>query len=320
MVSVNKNALDLVEEMVSKREELKVKVSKLESNATVVDAGVKCDGSIDAGIYMTEICMGGLGKCSIMSSLFGDVELPSVSVYTDYPAIALLASQFAGWRVSVGKYFGMGSGPARALALKPKELYEKIGYKDKSDVAVLVLESDSLPNDEVAKYIAKECGVDENNLYLVVAPTSSPAGSLQISGRIVETGLHKLSELGIDLSKVKFGIGKAPIAPIHPKSVKAMGRTNDMILYSGITYFCVDYEDEEKLKEIVKRAPSSKSTSYGKPFYDTFKDVGFDFYKIDPHLFAPAVVMVNNIRTGNTFKAGKINVDVLKQSIAIEYL
>ena len=115
--------------------------------------------------------------------------------------------------------------------------------------------------------------------------------------------------------KALSGLGYAPIAPVHPKFIEAMGRTNDMILYGGIVHLTVEWDDDTKLKEMVELVPSINSKDYGKPFAEIFKEAGYDFYKIDPALFAPAAIMVNNVKTGHFFKAGKINSDVLKQSI-----
>jgi len=66
---------------------------------------------------------------------------------------------------------------------------------------------------------------------------------------------------------------------------------------------------------LVDQASSSASKSYGRPFLQIFKEANYDFYKIDPGLFAPAVLLVNNVKTGRTFKAGKLNVEILKQSM-----
>jgi methenyltetrahydromethanopterin cyclohydrolase len=57
------------------------------------------------------------------------------------------------------------------------------------------------------------------------------------------------------------------------------------------------------------------SKDYGKPFLQIFLDAGKDFYKIDHGLFAPAALMINNAKTGRTFKAGKINAEVLAQAL-----
>jgi methenyltetrahydromethanopterin cyclohydrolase len=313
-VSVNRHGLNVVKEVINRSDELAVSVEENRDGTTLIDMGVDVKGGFLAGKYLTDICLGGLGHTELSTVDIDGLVLPSIVVTADYPSVALLGSQFAGWQIKVGEgdnqYFAMGSGPARALPLKPKEI-----YKDVSDVAVIALETDVKPTDAATQFIAQKCGVDPKNLYVVYAPTSSVAGSTQISGRIVETGLHKLYKSGLDPKKVQTGLGEAPIAPIHPKSIKAMGRTNDMILYAGRVYFEVEAENDEALKKIVQATPSSASTSYGKPFYDLFKEAGFDFYKIDEGLFAPAVVTVNNLTTGHITTAGKVNETILLQSI-----
>lgn len=318
-VSVNRHGLNVVKDVMNRAEDLAVTVEENRDGTTIIDMGVEAKGGFLAGKYLTDICLGGLGHTELNTINVGGLVLPSIVVAADYPSIALLGSQFAGWQIKVGEakdqYFAMGSGPARAISLKPKELYQKIDYKDESDAAVIVLETDVKPPEAATRFIAEKCRVDPKRLYVAIAPTSSVAGSTQISGRIVESGLHKLSESGLDPKKVRYGIGEAPIAPIHPKSMKAMGRTNDMILYGGRVYFEAELELDEELKKIVQATPSSASKSYGKPFYDLFKEAGFDFYKIDPGLFAPAVVTVNNLTTGRVTTAGKINEEILLQSI-----
>ncbi|MBN1784662.1 MAG: methenyltetrahydromethanopterin cyclohydrolase, partial [Candidatus Bathyarchaeota archaeon] len=109
--------------------------------------------------------------------------------------------------------------------------------------------------------------------------------------------------------------GYAPIAPVHPKMAQAMGRTNDAIIYLGTAYYTVGSDSDEELKKLLEKAPASSSKGYGKPFMEIFKEAGYDFYKIDPGLFAPAVFVINNAKTGKTFKAGKIDAEVFKKSI-----
>jgi len=316
-ISVNLGALKIVNEMIERKEELAIGVVKAGNGATIIDAGIKAKGGFLAGKYITEVCMGGYGEASLSYFDHSGLSLPKISVSTDYPAIALLGSQFAGWRISVGKYFAMGSGPARAIPMKPKELYAKIGYQDSADVAVIILETSEEPPVDALDYIAKECRVSPDRLYAILTPTSSVAGSAQISGRIVETGLHRLTELGFNPLKVLHGCGQAPIAPCHPKATKAMGRTNDMLMYGGETFFIVDSEDDQEILKLLEKAPSSSSSAYGAPFYDIFKAANFDFYKIDPGLFAPASININNMRTGNSFSTGKINPEIVKKSIGL---
>jgi methenyltetrahydromethanopterin cyclohydrolase len=116
--------------------------------------------------------------------------------------------------------------------------------------------------------------------------------------------------------KVLFGAGYAPIMPTHPDADKAMGMANDALFYGGVTYYTVDFDDDAKLAELVSKCPSSNAKDYGKPFYEIYKAAGFDFYKIDNALFAPAALSATNIKSGRTFSAGRVNPEVLKNSIA----
>ena len=127
-INLNLSALSLVKRLCNDATKHGVIVEKTISGATIIDAGIKARGGFLAGKMVTEICLGGYGQATILPAKYGDVVLPSIYVHTDYPAIATLASQFAGWRIKVNKYSAIGSGPARALALKPKELYKKVMY------------------------------------------------------------------------------------------------------------------------------------------------------------------------------------------------
>jgi methenyltetrahydromethanopterin cyclohydrolase len=316
-LSVNRLAWKLLEELCEKSDFYNVIVEKISSEATIVDAGIKAKGGFEAGKIITEICMGGCGKAKITYRKYGELELPSIFVYTDHPVVATLGSQFAGWQIKEGDYFAIGSGPARALALKPKEIYEKIGYRDDFDRAVVVLETDRHPPPKLMKRFAEECKVLPENLAVILAATASVTGSTQVSGRIVETGIHKLSKLGLDPKVILHAWGCAPIPPIHPKFEQAMARTNDAILYGGAAYYAVTYNDEEELKQIVNKAPSKASKAYGRPFIEILKEANYDFYKIDPNLFAPAIMIVTNVKTGRVFKAGEINVEALAKSLGL---
>ncbi|HIE18731.1 TPA: methenyltetrahydromethanopterin cyclohydrolase [Candidatus Bathyarchaeota archaeon] len=270
-----------------------------------------------AGILITEICMGGLGKASLSSMTIGETVSPAISVYTDHPAVSALGSQLAGWRVKTDDYMAVGSGPARALALKPKSIYRKIGYEDESSESVIVLETSKPPPEQAVSLIVETCRVSPEDLYIILVPTSSVAGFTQIAGRTAETGIHKLMGLGFDPKLIRNAWSCAPILPIHPDFVESMGRSNDAILYGGAAYYNVCCEDDEILEEIVPKAVSSSSKQYGRPFSEIFREAGMDFYKIDPELFAPAQIVINNLKTGRTFTAGKINHKVLKESIGL---
>jgi methenyltetrahydromethanopterin cyclohydrolase len=325
-IKLNNSALDLFRRMCVQSDKYGVAVEQSESGATLIDAGINTEGGYLAGEIITEICLGGYGKAIVSPMQYGDLILPSVFVTTDHPAISLLGSQFAGWQIKGENFSAIASGPARALALKPKDLYEKLGYKEESENAVLVLETEKKPPEVVIQQVAEKCKVAPSNLHIVMFSTTSLAGAVQVSGRIVETGLHKLERLELDPLTVKHAWGYAPIVPVHPNSGEAMGRTNDAILYGGVTNYTVDYQDDQKLESIAKQAPSSASkmlqearqlAAKNPKFLDIFKEAGFDFYKIDSNIFAPAVVSLTSKRSGRTFKAGTVDFDVMKSSLGL---
>lgn len=319
--TLNTNAWELVTRFRKQPDLFGVQVSESNQGAQIIDVGVNTKGSFDAGCLVTEICLGGYGHASIRFHPYGRSTLPTIQVSTDHPVIATLGSQLAGWHITVGSYHAIASGPARALARKPKKLFSKIQYSETAEKAVIVLEASEIPPEETISFIASTCGISSEHLCAIVVPTNSVAGLTQISGRIVETAIHKLMELGFDPNAVCFGIGSAPIAPVAHDVAHAMGRANDMLLYGGVAYLTIDYAKENrKLMDIVRQVPSIMSSDYGRPFAEIFASVDGDFYKLDPHLFAPAVIVVNNIASGETYRAGYVNNEIIEESIRFRNL
>ena len=315
-LSVNQMAWEKAQKLINNPELFSVTVTKSTTGATIIDAGVNASGGFQAGKILTELCLGCAGKAQLGFKTYGEVTFPSITVSSDHPAIAMLGSQFAGWRIKEPDgSIAIGSGPVRALALKPKDIFEEIGYKDVSDKAVITLESNVLPSDALIEKVTGASGVSAQNLVAVVAPTASIAGLTQVAGRVVEVGIHKLRTLGLSPKVIRYAMGYAPIPPMGKDFEVAMARTNDAILYGGTVYCTVDYDDEAALQKIVEQAPSMASKDYGKPFLQIFREADKDFYKIDHGLFAPAALMINNAKTGKTFKAGKINPKVLAESL-----
>ena len=91
----------------------------------------------------------------------------------------------------------------------------------------------------------------------------------------------------------------------------AIGATNDCILYGGRVWYTVDCDDGE-VEKILDRIPSNSSRDYGKPFFELFQEYK-DFYAIDPMLFSPAEVFINNVHSGRLFHAGKLNGSLLNR-------
>jgi methenyltetrahydromethanopterin cyclohydrolase len=319
-MGINEMGFEVFEEMLDYGDELQLDIHELDNGTVVVDAGVKAQGGLGAGIYLGRLCMADLADIQLTPCIVKGVLMPGVEVATDYPAVSCMASQCAMWQIKADKFFAMGSGPGRVLARKTKDLYEKIGFEEVSDVGVLVLESNKLPDEKVTSQIAEKCGIDPADLRLAVAPTDSVAGLVQVSARVVETGLHKLFTMGFDITTIKSGWGRAPISPITGDATMCMGSSNDAIIYGGETYYTLKYENLEELKQYLKDMPSQASRDWGAPFYKTFKAAGFDFFKVDHNVFAPAKVVMNEVVSRRTFVSGKVNDDVLAESFNLEIM
>jgi methenyltetrahydromethanopterin cyclohydrolase len=317
-LDLNGRAFALVEELVREGgARYNVRSSTLSNGALVVDAGVEAPGGYEAGWLLARICMADLAAIDGTFLSFGETHLPGLVVRTDRPSIACLASQYAGWAIKAGDYFAMGSGPLRSVARVERELFEKLGYAEEASGearGVLVLETRTLPDEKVAEWVAGKSGLTPERLAFVVAPTASVAGGVQISARVLETGLHKMEKLGFDVRAVRSGFGAAPLPPVAKSDLRAIGRTNDCILYGGRAAYTVQGDDAE-LEELARRVPAEASSDYGTPFYEIFKRYEGDFYKIDPLLFSPAEVAITNLTSGRTFRAGRVNPDVLQASL-----
>jgi methenyltetrahydromethanopterin cyclohydrolase len=313
-LGMNERAWTLADRLTARAYDLRVGVRVLASGARVIDAGVDVPGGLEAGLMLAELCMGGLGRISYVQLAIDGDTWPGVQVWTDHPAAACLASQYAGWAINPEGYFAMGSGPLRARARVEKELFEKLGYAEETFRGVLVLEGRALPTDEVAAWVARKANVPPTGITFAVAPTASLAGGVQIVARSIETGLHKMDTLGFDVTRVVSAIGTAPMPPVAKNDLRAIGRTNDCVLYGGQVRYTLLGDDDE-LARLAERLPSSTSPDYGTPFYDIFKRYDNDFYKIDPMLFSPAEVWLTSVTSGRTYHAGRLKADVLRTSL-----
>jgi methenyltetrahydromethanopterin cyclohydrolase len=314
-LKLNLRAAAIADAMAAEAEMLGVAPAILEGGSRLIDCGIDTRGGLEAGRLLAEVCLGGAGRVGLTTVDCDGLHLPGVQVHSDQPALACLASQYAGWAVKPDGYFAMGSGPLRAIARVEEPLYERLGYGEPaSGPGVLVLETRERPGPAVAEWLSAKSGVARERLTLLVAPTASPAASVQISARVVETALHKLHELGFDVHRIRTGFGTAPLAPPAKSDVRAIGRTNDCILYGGVVHLTLEASDDE-LDALAPRVPSSASRDHGTPFYELFKRYDWDFYKVDPMLFSPAVVNLTSVASGRTFSAGSVVADVLRRSL-----
>jgi methenyltetrahydromethanopterin cyclohydrolase len=310
--TLNENALRIVDDLAARADALRIGVQQTPSGARVIDCGIQAEGGLEAGLGMARVCLAGRADVALVAGEAGGAPCPFVQVATDQPVLACMASQYAGWQISAGKFFAMGSGPMRA-AYGKEELFEHIPGRERPPAAVGVLETRKPPTEEAVRYVAERLALAPDRLTFLAAPASSIAGTVQVVARALETALHKLYELKFDLKQVVSGYGAAPLPPVGKDDMQAIGRTNDAILYGGRAVLWVRADDAQ-LADVGPRVPSSASPDHGAPFAAIFERAGRDFYKIDPMLFSPAVIVLHNLNSGKSYAFGRAEPDVLRRS------
>jgi len=314
-LSVNALAAPLAQTLVEQAERLRLAVHTDASGVRIVDAGLTAIGSLEAGLAIAEICMGGLGTVRLRHR--PSMAWPTwLEVRSSQPVLACLASQYAGWSLAASKeetggkkFFALGSGPGRALAGK-ETLFEELGYRDIATTGCLVLEVDRLPPPVVIQKVLRDTGLPPEALTFIITPTSSLAGTTQVVARVLEVALHKAHTLGFELGHIVDGTATAPLPATHADGLIAMGRTNDAILYGGQVHLTVR-GSAEAAQRLARELPSTHSRDHGRSFADIFAQYDYDFYKIDPALFAPAEVWVSHQESGQTWHAGRLTLDLL---------
>ncbi len=312
--SLNGDALELAQRMSARARLLRIEIHTLENGGRLIDCGAKARGGLIAGVELARLCLAGRGEVSLVPGNLGGRCCPHVQVITDHPLSACLASQYAGWAIQVGKFFAMGSGPMRAAAGK-EVIFERIDHREHPDAVVGVLECRKTPTEDVIALVAEACRVAPEHVTLAYAPTASLAGGVQIVARSVETAMHKLSELGFDLGRIVSAQGIAPLPPVARDDLAAIGRTNDAILYGARVVLHVT-GDDDSLREVGHRVPSSSSPDHGAPFSEIFARYNNDFYAVDPHLFSPAEIVFQNNETGQSLNFGRIEAEILHRSFS----
>ena len=315
--SLHASALPLLDSLSQQAAALRIGIEQLSNGTTILDAGIRQSGGLEAGRRIAELCLGGLGEVRLTTGGQAANWPLTVHVHTSSPVLACLGSQYAGWSLAHGEgksaFHALGSGPGRALAVK-EPLFKELGYRDSASRSCLVLEVDKLPPEPLTEKIIADCGLESGqHLSLVLTPTHSLAGSVQIVSRVLEVALHKVHELGFPLADLVDGAGSAPVPPPTADFVKAMGRTNDAILFAGQVQLYVNGSDEAA-RELAENLPSSASRDYGRPFAEIFKACKYDFFQIDPMLFSPARVIVTALNSGRSFHAGELDLALLDAS------
>src|SRR3954464_1635234 len=110
-MSMNRRALWLVEAILAHAHERKVVLHLIEGGGRYIDCGIEARGGLLAGLELARLCMGELASVELVPGELAGRATPLVHVLPDPPVQASRASQYAGWAISDGKYFAMGSGP-----------------------------------------------------------------------------------------------------------------------------------------------------------------------------------------------------------------
>ena len=315
-MSLNERAHRLVDGLIDDAGAHRVVLHPIDGGGRAIDCGINTPGGLSAGLALARICLADLAEVTLVPGSIGDMPVPVVQVVSDHPVLACLASQYAGWQLAEGKFFAMGSGPMRS-AYGHETIIQTIAGHETASRVVGVLEGRKLPPPSIVAKVAESCGVDLDSVTLLIAPTASLAGGLQVVARSVETTLHKLAELGFDLSRIVSAHGSAPLPPVAKDDLAAIGRTNDAILYGARVILYVD-GDDDSLAAIGPKVPSSSSADHGEPFAAIFKRYNHDFYAVDPHLFSPAEVMFQNVKTGRSHRFGEVALNVMARSFFVE--
>lgn len=315
-ISINERVFESISQILDRPEKMGCEVLEQKNGTTIIDAGINVSGSDKLGQIIAEISLGGLGAVRPIIMHIEDITVQGVVVSTNEPMIATLCSQYPNWYVNVNDFFAIGSGPAQALSAREK-ISQEIGYRDLSQRGIIILETDQMPSEEVSDSISKKCGISPSGLYVAIAPFTSIAGSILRSARIIGTGMYKMWKLGFDLSKVRTAHGTAPVAPIAKDNMHAIAMTHDCILYGGRTYYFIRPNENDDLSSLAREISSSSSDQYGKTSYGLLQSINFDLCMISSLLFSPAEVTLNDVLTRETHKAGSLNPDMLRKSLAL---
>ncbi|GGM44908.1 methenyltetrahydromethanopterin cyclohydrolase [Haloarcula argentinensis] len=310
MDSLNRMATELVDEAIDFADELTIDVHALEGDAAVLDFGVEVPGAVEAGMLLAEIQTAGLATVQSTMDTISGAPLNHVELSTDHPALALLCSQKGGWELAADGFEALGSGPARALVAE-EEAFERIGYREDADFAVLALETDELPDEAVASQVAERTGVPETGVFLPSFATASVTGSVVAAARAAELAVFRLAELGFDPVSVLSASGRAPVAPVAGDEATAMARTTDALAYGSEVHLTVD-ESFDRFDEV----PSIAAREYGEPLEGVFEDVDWDFAELPVELFGPAAVTIDVVG-GDTHVVGGTNENVLAESFGL---
>lgn len=301
---------NLVQQLIDHAYDYKLHVATLSCGATLIDAGVMVEGSRETGRILTEICHGGLCSASIDTVEVNNYILPGITVDSFHPYRSIYRMQFG--YILDGRII---SGPLRQYLDSESLTDIEFSYGDKADAGIAVIESDDLPSDEWALSLADRSSVTPDNLYLIIAPSTSISGVTQVAGRVNENVMFTMEKsLGYDSRKVRHIIGSVPIAPVSiGKNKERTALPDDFIHYAGSVFITLAADPDDNIQELARNLCFNSTSIYGSSFFDLLAEANGVFEDIPDllNIFKVARVTVNEINSGKIYTAGKFNYNLL---------
>jgi len=307
MENPNRTALDLVDEAIDFAEELGVAVRHLGNEAAVLDFGVEARGGFEAGVLLAEVATGGLATVHVGLDDVAGAALPHVELSTDHPVLSLLACQSPRWPLEVDGTVVRGAGPAR-LAHDAGPTADDLGVDD-ADFAVLVVESDRLPDESLVEAVADAAAVPTSGVFVLVAPASSVAGGVAYAARTAELTVARLAESGYDAGLVRTVAASAPVAPIAGDEDEARVRSATAVAYGGRVHLVVEADVAEP------GAIVYGGDGHAEPARGAIEAVGEIHDRLDDVL-APAQVTVDVVG-GPTHVVGSVDEGLLGEQLGL---
>ncbi len=254
--SVNARAGKLVEELVASATALRCAVTIGEAGERRIDLGASVHGGLEAGRRLGEICMGGLGTVSITSASGLERWPLGVVVHSTNPVIACL-----GEPVRRLDHPGAGDAVSSPSARVPRARSRASRSSTRSSATSII--TTRRPSSSRATRRRRPPSRARSRRPAACNPPISPFSTRRRAASPAPCRSRPACSRSRSTRRMRCtsrfehivdGFGVAPIAPPIPDFVKAMGRTNDAIIYGGRIQLFVRGPDDAA-KKLADAAP-----------------------------------------------------------------
>lgn len=314
--SLNEAGIEIISPILDDPKRYGAVISKSPGGATIVDMGLEADGSWQGAKLWVKAAHGGMADFTYGRMSVKGMDLPTAEVMIDDPMLSVIACEAGAWQLGEGEFAPVGSGPARAKA-NADRFAQKVEYEDPSSHVLLQMQINRLPEEEALRFVADACSIPLANLIVLVAPSASLVGAVQVASRAFEQCIISLARsTSFDISTIVYGYGAAPIPPVIKDETLAMGRINDALVYGGSGGMWLRHHDDDEVRRTAEALPFSVQAGedYGKGYAEIYETYGRSLFNIPAKLDSPAKIMMTNMLTGTVAVAGKIDEDVLYRS------